>query len=65
MKISPMIVFFVELYCCLSGRCKNPNFNWEDDIEKYSEPIISYDKMLKLLRMNRSTRNYKQKKVPS
>ena len=40
------------------------NFNWEDDVETYSEQIVSYDKTMQLLRMNRSTRNYKKKKVP-
>jgi len=40
------------------------SFNWEDDVETYSEPIVSYEKTLQLLRMNRSTRNYKNKKVP-
>ncbi len=40
------------------------SFNWEDDVETYSEPIVSYEKTLQLLRMNRSTRNYKQKMVP-
>ncbi|MFX1531238.1 MAG: nitroreductase family protein [Promethearchaeota archaeon] len=40
------------------------SFNWEDDVEKYAEPTISYEKTLQLIRMNRSTRNYKQKKVP-
>ena len=40
------------------------SFYWEDDIETYSEQIVSYEKTLQLLRMNRSTRNYKQKKVP-
>lgn len=40
------------------------SFEWEDDVETYSEPIVSYEKTLQLLRMNRSTRNYKQKKVP-
>ncbi|MFW9879314.1 MAG: nitroreductase family protein [Candidatus Thorarchaeota archaeon] len=40
------------------------SLNCEDDVEIYSEPIVSYEQILQLLRMNRSTRNYKQKKVP-
>jgi nitroreductase/NAD-dependent dihydropyrimidine dehydrogenase PreA subunit len=40
------------------------SFNWEDDVEKYTEPVVSYEKTMQLLRMNRSIRNYKQKQVP-
>jgi len=40
------------------------SLNWEDDTEVYSEPVVSYEKTLQLLRMNRSTRNYQDKKVP-
>ena len=59
-------------YCNFCGHCIaaypedaiKRKFSWEDDVETYSEPIVSYEKTLQLLRMNRSTRNYQQKKVP-
>ncbi|MFX1279110.1 MAG: nitroreductase family protein [Promethearchaeota archaeon] len=40
------------------------SFNWKNDVEEYSDLMVSYEKTIQLLRMNRSTRNYKQKKVP-
>ncbi len=40
------------------------SFNWEDDTEAYSEPMVPYEKTMQLLRMNRSTRNYQNKEVP-
>lgn len=40
------------------------NLNWVDDVETYPEPMTSYEKTMQLLRMNRSTRNYKNKMIP-